>query len=257
MTKERHANLYEMSTRGDCGSIAALKKLLPFIKEHGFVEMVGAVEKPRGGRPSSQYAMTGLGLMFLLVAIGKYGYEHFRFKHLNEKPETQVQISTLAQKYPEALPLIFGLWQRFEAHHVDDLAEKRLTTVASFYLDTESEFVRGSRQRIRDYVTYLQSEPMPMPTHIIHGGLTERMFFDVTITQPFDKQEKERWHKALRADAELRKPFIGQLSKKRAQGEILIQIADAYTKDLTNVQPLDEATAKEIARQVMFHMTDF
>ncbi len=215
MTKEGHANLSELSTRGDCGSKPALRKLLPFIKEHGFVERVGADENPRGGMPSPWYAMTGLGLIFLVAAIGKYGYEHFRFKHLNEKSETQVQISTLAQKYLEYLPLIFGLWQRFETHHVDDLAKKRLITAASSFIDTESEFVRGSRQRIRDYVTYLQSEPMPMPAHIIQARLTEKLFFDIRMQLPFDKKEKERWHKVLQADEKLRAPFIDRLNKER------------------------------------------
>lgn len=207
---------------------------------------MGANEKPRGGRSSPSYRVTTSGLIYLLAAIRKYGN---RLELDGELTKRSIKIYTLTEKFPSAFPNIFGLWTRFEKQKVHDLAEKRLLRIAALILgDLE---VPSSRYRKNS-----ESEDIPEPTHTIEGHQIEAMFFDLSTPFLFDNAEMKRWRQSLVADEELRKPFLARLSRKKTYHYNMIKKIDAYIKDISGVQTLDDSTAAKLHSDAMNSVSD-
>jgi len=205
----------------------------------GYIEEVNV-----NGKPS--YALTSLGLTFLLVALARHPDISITLKSNGKPIQTRPTISKLAYLYSDMLPHIFGLWKRFEDQHVSDIAERLLTIAASKVVGGRITPLELPSKRDLSYY------PDPRPLTGNYGTLVERYFFETPVALEFTELVNDRWRQALLADEKLREPYLDRLKKEKEFGESLIRQAEALIKDLTNVQRLDLATASKLANDVLF-----
>jgi len=187
------------------------------LEESGLITAAQTNEKARGGKPSKQYDLTLLGLRLLLGGIQSLE---------TSKPElSRSAVPYLLKKYRAFVPEIFSLWDQYKIRNIEDLAETCLFDAADKWYDA-SEYV-GHKQDLKRWQKEAREGSRAEPD--LHYRFIESFFFSADI---LENEERSRWLKAMKADADLRKPYISYLENRKKEELAHIARLDTLMKSI-------------------------
>lgn len=188
------------------------------LEEAGLIEAIETVENARGGKPSKHYGLMLLGLKALIAAIRLLRPDIPGFGK-------GFTLSSLLQRYSAMVPEIFGSWDRYRFHQVEDLAQECLFDAvnlldASEYAEWKSDLIRWRKER-----------GSPNPADLRHG-IVEGFFVRIDISALYESESWQRWLKAFKQDSELRRHYLSYLEEQKREQIALNEGIDRRIKSL-------------------------
>jgi predicted transcriptional regulator len=218
LVEEGPANKYDIKENARAGSQPTVLSTVDFLHDLGFIS-AKRLKKKSTGKQSDCYDLTIDGLMLLLSVVRYVGR-----KALGTKGK-RFRVSYLAERQLKLLPRIFGLWNKFEAAGVADLAERHLLDIACREIDPVD-------LSWREFAGAWRASEKPH----CRADRIEESFFSLGLARRgigFDDVGFRRWLKALTGDVELRRLLLGSLEKQRQAYIDQLKTMDRYIDDIS------------------------